>query len=97
MINENNDPKNLDNLSNDAVDGKNVMGGGFGDGLGDELSGPTHLEPFQAAAFVSAEDPMGGGPIGGSPSGPVGPEGPLGPLNGGPLDPNNGPLPHGPI
>jgi hypothetical protein len=94
MTNIKNNPKNLSNFSNDAVDGTNVMGGGFGDGFADDMGGGMQQDPFQAAAFVSAEDPMGGGPIGG---GPVGPEGPLDPMHGGPLDPSNSPLPHGPI
>ncbi len=100
MINEENnlDPKNINNLSEDAVDGKNVMGGGFGDGFVDDGSGSLPPDPFQAPAFNGPEDPIGGGmgPIGGDPLPPVGPlsDGPLPPH----LDPHMGPIPpHGPI
>jgi len=83
MTNEN--KKSLSNLSEHAVDGKNVKGGGFADGFssGDEQGAP--VDPFQAPSLVSAEDPMAGG------VGPVGPgaNGTEGENDGGPLG-NNG-------
>jgi hypothetical protein len=97
MNNEEN-KKSLNNFSNDAVDGKNVMGGGFGDGFVDDGSGSLPQDPFVAPAFNGPEDPIGGGmgPIGGDPMPPVGPTGNL-PMDGGPIDPH-GPLGgHGPI
>lgn len=95
MNNEEN-KKDLQGLSNDAVDGQNVKGGGFGDGFVDDGSGNGPADPFQAPALNPPDDPIGGGmgPIGGDPLPPVGPimpDGPLDPMHGGPIDPH---IPH---
>jgi hypothetical protein len=94
MNNEEN-KKSIDGLNNDSVDGKNVMGGGFGDGFVDDGSGSLPQDPFVAPPFNGPDDPIGGGmgPIGGDPLPPVGPEGNLPNEHGGPIDFH---LPHGP-
>ena len=87
------DPKSIDDLSSEMVDGNKVMGGGFGDAGMIEDGVNTVLDPFTAPTDIAPQDfipPVDGapGPVPFDGNGPLG-----GPLDHGPLGHD---LPHGP-
>lgn len=97
MNQDQNNQKNIDNLNEQVVDGKNVMGGGFGDAIVEAGGGPGGIDNWEAPGFTPVQDPEFTGvhdPIpGGDPMPPGDPLSGFGddPLHGmGPIDPHHG-------
>ena len=93
---ENNmDPKSITNLTNDAVDGKNVLGGNYalGDIEGTSHAGDNSNLPVNVEPLSPMEDPLGSAPgngMGGPYDEPGNPNNnPFG--NNSPLDAHKGP------